>query len=163
MRAESSQIKKDLLAAAEAVVATRRGPAGRARLHPRGSKSRLLTSSLTLLALLGTYLFVLRPEWVFTAVPVAEAPEVSEASMRLALVRERQRVELYLQEHHQLPRSLAEAGGRLPGARLVASAGDRFGVTVPLAGTLLELWSTDNLETFLGNSLEVIVARPRAR
>jgi len=158
---DSTQAKKDLLAAAEAAVAPRHQGSARAGNHATGSRSRLLTSGLTLLALLGTYIFVLRPDWVITTLPVAEAPEISEASMRLALVRERQRVETFLREHDQLPRSLAEAGGRLPGATLVAADERRFAIAIQLDGKRLELWSTDSLETFLGNSLEVILSRPR--
>ena len=161
MSHESTQIKQDLLAAAEAALAPREPEAGHGGTASHRSRTRLVTSSLTLLALLGTYVFVLRPEWVFPPAPLVESPALSEASLRLALVRERQLVEAHLRQYGQLPRSLAETGGRLPGATLTPGAGTSFVVAVPLGPGLLELSSSDPLELFLGNSLEIIRSRTK--
>ncbi len=156
---ESRSSKQELLVAAEAAVSETRGETAAGGPGPARSRPRLLISGATLIALLGTYVSVLRPEWVFPAEPVAESPQISEASMRLALVRERQRVEEYLRTHGRLPASLFEAGGRLPDATLSPGSANSFTVSVPHAGQLLELRSSDRLEDFLGNSLEIILSR----
>lgn len=161
MSPETTRMKHDLLAAAEAAVTTRPG-AGQDAPRPRGSRSRMVLSSLTLIALMGTYISVVRPEWVFTATPVAESPQIVEASLRLAMVRERQRVEEFLRTNNRLPGTLAEAGGTLPGAGLTVGAGRSFTVSAPLGSGTLELRSNEPLEAFLGNSLEVILSRPKA-
>ncbi|MDZ4674416.1 MAG: hypothetical protein SGI84_08175 [Gemmatimonadota bacterium] len=153
-------MKHDLLAAAEAAVADR-SMVRKAGRRPPGACSRMILSSMTLIALLGTYVSVIRPEWIFTATPVAESPHLLEASLRLALVRERQRVEEFTKRNGRLPATLAEAGGTLTGAHLTAGAGRSFMVSAPMGAGVIELHSTDPLEAFLGNSIQAIISRPK--
>lgn len=157
---ETSRMKHELLAAAEAAVSDR-SVTPEAPRRPPAHRSRLVVGGVILIALLGTYISVLRPEWVFTATPVVESPQIVEASLRLAMVRERQRVEEFVRTRGRLPATLAEAGGTLAGAGLVAGPERSFLLTAPLGGDTLELRSTDQLEPFLGNSLQVILSRSK--
>lgn len=161
---ESTRMKEDLLAAAEAAVADRAAAEARARTSiARRTRWGVVGTGLAIVAALLAYVLVGRPEWVFPRAPLAEHPEVSEASMRLALVRERQRVEAFLREHGRLPGSPQEAGATLAGVQLERGPANTFLVRVPHGVEMLELRSTERLETFLGNSLQVILSRGGTR
>ena len=58
---------------------------------------------------------ILRPEWIGIETALVEPPAVREASLRLAVALEAQRVLRYQREHGQLPTTLADAGGTMPG------------------------------------------------
>ncbi len=151
--------KEDLLRAAEEAVGQDRRQADR-RANPQ-TRWGIVGWGLVLLAVLMGWLFGTRPEWVFTPPVVAEAPETTAASMRLALVRERQRVERYREQNGRLPATLAEAGSTLPTIAMAASPDGSYLLRVVEGGTALELHSSENIETFLGNSLQVILNSPR--
>lgn len=156
---EENARKEDLLRAAEEAV-------GQDRTRDDGRRGRqtrwgIVGWGLALLAVLAGWLFGTRPEWVFAPPPIAEAPEVTAASMRLALVRERQRVERYQEQNGRLPATLAEAGGTLPNIEIATSPDGSYLLRAVEGGTALELHSSDSVEAFLGNSLQVILNAPR--
>lgn len=145
--------KTDLLKAAQEAV-DRPGPAGEART---ATKWGIIGPGLALLLAVGGWVFGTRPEWVFPPPPVVESPEVTMASMRLALVRERQLVERYRRAHGRLPATLAEAGSLTGSITLAAGPDGSYLLRAVEGGAALELHSSDNTESFLGNSLQIIL------
>lgn len=159
MSREENARKEELLRAAEEAVGQDR-PRGDGRAGPQ-TRWGIVAWGLVLLAVLAGWLFGTRPEWVFTPPLAAEAPEVTAASMRLSLVRERQRVERYREQHGRLPATLAEAGGLLPNIEIAASPDGSYLLRAVEGATAVELHSSEDVETFLGNSLQVILNAPR--
>lgn len=157
--------KQDLLEAAQAATS----PdylAARARVSrgkpPVASRSVVYTSLGVLVAVV-VYLLAAQPEWVFTPEETPESPEVVAASMRMLLVRERQRVEAFRFRNGRLPASLTEAGGNNPEAEMIRGPGGSYTIRALVGGAALELRSTDSVEAFLGNSLQVILSRGSTR
>lgn len=159
MSREENARKEALLQAAEAAVGQARprhgGPA------VRQTRWGVVGWGLLLLAVLIGWLVRTRPEWVFAPPPIVEAPEITAASMRLALVRERQRVHRYREQHGRLPATLAEAGGTIPNIEIAASPDGSYLLRAVEGHAVLELHSSEDIETFLGNSLQVILNAPR--
>lgn len=156
MAREEFSSKADLLKAAEAAVTTPSGPSPEPR-RQGGTRWSFVGVGLLAVALTGGWVLGTRPEWVFPPAPTVESPEVTVASMRMVLVRERQRVERYRQEHGRLPQTLAEAGGHLPNVEIAHDADGGYLLRAVEGATALELHSSETLETFLGNSLQVLL------
>jgi hypothetical protein len=151
--------KTDLLEAARAVIKDRDEKARRARMKP---EERRRVSLLTLLSLAGLVLVLLRPSWL--AGPKAlppESPAIVEASMRLSMLREWQRVSDFAKQTGRLPASLAEAGSTTPGIGYEALPEQHFRLFAQAGDSLLVLSSTDSISHFLGNSLREIKNRGR--
>jgi hypothetical protein len=145
--------KADLLKAAEEALNQARPSDG-----PRQpSRWGITGPGLLLLLALGVWLFATRPEWVFPPPPVAESPEITMASMRLALIRERQLVERFRRTHGRLPATLEEAGSGAHTTSLAAGPDGTYLLRAVVGGAALELHSSDNIESFLGNSLQIIL------
>ncbi len=159
MSREENAQKEALLRAAEEAVRQDRTHSG-PRNGPR-TRWGIVGWGLVLLAGLMGWLVGTQPEWVFAPPPNMEAPEITAASMRLALVRERQRVERYREQNGRLPATLAEAGGTIPNLEIATSPDGTYLLRAVEGGTVLELHSSENIETFLGNSLQVILGAPR--
>ncbi len=155
------QRKRDLLEAAQAAVSTPAGPATGAGHGgtARPTNWRLVWACMAVFVGVGGGVLILQPEWLYPAPPPEESPALTDASLRLAMVRERQRVEAFVQQNGVLPSSMAEAGGTLAGLVLVPEDGSGYTLRYSGVGQALELRSTDSLEGFLGNSLQVILTR----
>ncbi len=115
--------KSALLRAAEAAVAASPLP------HP--SQERLRSGRprgfLPLLLIVGGAcgaLLVVRPSWLSTPAPLPEPPVIAEASARLTLVREAERLRSYRDSLGRLPSTLAEAGGPGEGDVVYSSGPD---------------------------------------
>jgi hypothetical protein len=154
--------KTDLLEAAKAVVKERNQKAEQAaarRMHP---EVRRRVSVLSLLGLAGLLLIVLQPSWLTgpKALP-PESPAIVEASVRLAMLREQQRVVDFLKQNGRLPATLAEAGVTVPGLGYQALPQQEFRLFAQAGDSLLVLRSSDSVTLFLGNSLKEIKNRGR--
>lgn len=151
--------KTDLLEAARAVVKDRNEKVAAARLQPAVRKR---VSFLTLLSLAGLLLILVQPSWLAgpKATP-AESPAIREASLRLSMLRERQRVTDFAKRTGRLPTSLAEAGSSAPGLGYEELAEQQFRLFGQAGDSLLVLRSTDSMAHFLGNSLREIKNRGR--
>ena len=155
MSREENALKEDLLRAAEeAVGQDRTGGSGRGEPLTRWG---IIGWGLVLVAALAGWLFGTRPEWVFTPPLAAESAEVTVASMRLSLVRERQRVERYRAQNGRLPSTLAEAGSTMRNIDIAASPDGSYLLRAVEGETALELHSSESIEGFLGNSIQVIL------
>lgn len=152
--------KQDLLEAAQAVVAAPTGPRmGEAARGPASTRWGLVWTGLALVVAIGVYVGSAQPEWVFRNQAIAESPELTVASMRLSLVRERQRIEAFRLRNGRLPATLAEAGGVATNIEMVVEPGETYVLRTVQNGTALELRSSEALDTFLGNSLQLILNR----
>jgi hypothetical protein len=153
------QRKRELLEAAQAAVSTPVEPAAGSRDTTRPTNWRLVWTCLGLFVAIGGGVLIFRPDWIYPAPPPEEAPGLTDASIRLAMVRERQRVQAFVQANGVLPSSMAEAGGTLAGLALIPDDGSGYTLRYSGVGQVVELRSTDSLEGFLGNSLQVILTR----
>lgn len=119
---------------------------------PAQSHAGLLV--LLLLALAAAALLLLRPVWLAgpAAIP-PEPPGIAAASLRLELLRERQRIFVYSNQYGRLPANLTEAGVAVNGIQYQASGSVQFSLSGRVGDSLITLHSTDSLSTFLGESL----------
>ncbi|HEV8358534.1 MAG TPA: hypothetical protein VGQ17_17405 [Gemmatimonadales bacterium] len=111
---------------------------------------------------IGLVVLILRPGWLTgpTALP-PEPPAIVAASLRLTLLRERQRVLDFTVLHGRLPSSLAEAGGAAAGITFTPRALGRFELSASIGDSLIVLGSTDSVAAFLGGSLHTLARRRR--
>jgi hypothetical protein len=115
---------------------------------------------LLLLGLAGAILLLVRPLWLAgpDALP-PESPSVAAASLRLTLLRERQRVLTFSREHGYLPATLGETGSTHDDIRYQATESGRFVLSAQTGDSLIRLGSGDSLTEFLGGSLQRIKNR----
>ena len=91
----------------------------------------------------------------------SSAPAVAAASLRLTLIRERQRVFDFLQRTGRLPGTLVEAGGQAPGVHYTPGTDQTFSLAGEAGDSLITLHSGDSLTVFLGSSLQAVRDRGR--
>ncbi len=113
--------------------------------------------SFTILGLLALLIF--QPAWLFNR-PPDETPQTQEASLRIRMYVEIDRVLRYKEAHGRLPENLAEAGGDSTGLSFEHRAGG-FILSGSNGMISLRYRSTEPPEAFLGNSYEAV--RERAR
>ncbi len=122
-----------------------RPPARKASRAPR-------VIALILVALVGAALLVLRPGWLVGPETIpAESPAIAAASLRVALVRERDMVFRYQQRTGSLPVSLSAAGISTPNLDYDHEGG-AFSLSGRVGDSLITIRSTDSVTVFLGDS-----------
>jgi hypothetical protein len=129
----------------------------RPEAKPRWS---LLAASAVVIAF-GGYLLIARPAWFITPPPppLVQPREVVEASLRLGIGREAERVEAYRREHGSLPATLEDAGGGRSGLRYAPMGTGRYTISGTSDGVGVTYDSIDSIGTFVGNSYEIIRQR----
>lgn len=157
-RAES---KEALLNAAQAAVHEAKRKAASERRQTRHSSRVVLLVAAGALFASSVYLLAVRPAWFFTPPLPPDPPEVREASLRLTLAREAERVRRFHVARGRLPGTLAEAGGAVKGLDYEVRPDGTFAVRAPLGAGTLELRSTDRVDRFLDDSWQVIMNRGR--
>jgi hypothetical protein len=114
--------------------------------------------ALALLAI-GAWLYTARPDWVFARGMPPQSAAVREASLRLTMAMQYQRIERYRDSAGHLPVRLSDLG---PAAANLTYTTTQFGDFV-LEGSdstlRLTLRSDDSLRTFVGNSYEIVSRR----
>ena len=149
-----------LLAAKQAVIQdhdrkriedAKREPLPRSR---RGIQITLLATALTLAALLAG-----RPTWLFPPLEV-ESSVLKEASLRVRMYIEAERIERYRRNSGRLPATLIESGGDTTSLQYLQD-GKSYSITGQNDGHVLTYRSTTRTTEFLGNSYELIRARSR--
>lgn len=137
----------------EKAEARRRARERMARLEaPRGIAPRHFAFVLVLVVT--GYVWLGTPSWAQMAMPTRPTVELRDASLRLALYIQAQRIEEFRSARGRLPASLREAGPPLPGIRYTATPRD----TYHLIGTNedLTLFYSSSLtlsrEAFLGEA-----------
>jgi hypothetical protein len=115
---------------------------------------------LVLLAVAGAVLLLVRPAWLAGPPAVApEPPDIAVASVRLSLLRERQRVVDFLNAHQRLPATLVETGSSATGITYVPQDSTRFHLSAWSGDSLITLHSEDGTASFLGSSLKALTRR----
>lgn len=128
---------------------------GQGRVRPS------LWALLAVVMFLCTYLYVERPDWLFTASTPPESVAISEASLRIGMANVAQHVERFRQRTGRLPRTLLEAGTQMDGIAYQPLDSADWRLVGAHAGVELTLASREPLSRFLGNSFEVISRRSR--
>lgn len=106
-------------------------------------------------------LIILQPAWLFNH-PPAESPQSQEASLRIRMYVEIDRIQRYKEANGKWPESLQEAG--VDGSGLVFERrGPGYILTGTNGGLTLRYRSTETPEDFLGNSYEVVRERARGK
>lgn len=154
--------KRALLDAFDQVIkadAEQRGkPADRRRqrkwlLHP--------IAMLALLVLFGTigYLGAVRPPWLFERGMPPENAALQDASLRLGMAMQYQRIDRYRQANGRLPQSLDDVGAPMQGITYERVGADQFVLRGRNGTVSLTLRSTDPVREFVANSYTVIQRR----
>ncbi len=132
----------------------------RARAAAKGRGLRI--GVFALIGLTGLVVLLLSPDWLTgpKALP-PEPPTVAAASLRLSMLRERQRVVDYGRQHGRLPESSSEAGITLAGISYAREGLEGFTLSAQAGDSVIVLRSSDSLSTFLGSSLMRLRARGR--
>ena len=89
----------------------------------------------------------------------AEPASIQEASLRLAMAMQFQRIERFRSQSGRLPTTIEEVGPAMPGVRYQARHPDGFTLTGTNGSVTLTLQSTESLSAFVGNSYELIQGR----
>lgn len=131
--------------------------AARQGARPRRRFSPIVAAGLFAIVMLCGGLAVSRPPWLGFAEPYVDPPAVEDASLRLAIYRARQRVELYRAQHHAMPPSLAQAGVSDPGLRMTVVSGTLYVIEGGNDSVSLALRSDEPVRPFLGDAYEVVV------
>lgn len=126
----------------------------------RPRRTRPIAWVVLALALAGTGIAAMtRPAWLGIRRPLAEPPAVREASLRLAVALEAQRVLRFQRENGRLPATLEEAGGAMPGITYQRSREGIYELNAADGDVAVIYRSTSSLRTFVGNSYEVVSRR----
>ena len=115
--------------------------------------------SLLILVAVAAYIGLARPAWIFERGAPAEPVSMQEASLRLGMAMQFQRIERYRAQSGRLPTTMEEAGPVMPGIRYQARHPDGFTLTGTNGAVTLTLQSTESLTAFVGNSYELIQGR----
>ena len=152
--------KSALMAAARTAIQDQADKAVSAKVTRGGRTHPARTTIFFLLALAGAVLLVVRPAWLAEPATLPpEPPAVAAASVRLTLLRERQRVFDFEKAHGHLPATLAEAGIDQAGLEYARRDSTRFELSAWTGDSLIVLRSADSISTFLGGSLKALTAR----
>jgi hypothetical protein len=129
-----------------------------ARRAARGRVRPWVWTSVACTMVLCAYLFIERPEWLFSEAGPPESVAVQEASLRIGMANAAQHIQRYRQQYNRLPESLAEAGAYSDGIEY-SRIGTGWKMTATQGTIQLTLSSRDALATFIGRSFEVIARR----
>jgi hypothetical protein len=165
--AAASPEKKALLAAFDTVLQTAAAEremerlAAEARRRSRSSSRLLLVVCMVIITFVSVYLYVERPEWVFSVAAAPESPAVRQASLRISVANAVQHIERYRQQRKgQLPVTLEQAGANGAGINY-----QRTEKGYQLEGEdediRVSFTSGESLTRFIGKSFEVIARRAR--
>jgi hypothetical protein len=135
--------------------------AAEARRRARTCPGSLAWTSIAVLALVGGYLWIAKPDWVFRAAVQPESLEMRHASLRIGVATAAQHIKRFQHKSGRLPETLAEAGVSSQGISYQRLGADAYRLEADEGELHVTLGSRDSLPVFLGNSFEVIARRPR--
>jgi hypothetical protein len=157
MPPEPTAEKRALLEAYEAALQQPARPANGP--PPKRGFGILTIVCLLALVAIGAWLYTARPDWVFARGAPPQSAALREASLRLAMAMQYERVERYRDSAGHLPARLSDLG---PAAGNLTYTTTQFGGFV-LEGSdsalQLTLRSDDSLRAFVGNSYEIVSRR----
>lgn len=127
-----------------------------------GASSRpLLAMCTAILLVVGGYLAIAQPSWVFAPRPTPESLAIKEASLRISMANAAQHVQRFRAQTGRLPRTLAEAGAREGELTYKELGATGYRIVGENGATTVTLSSEDSLATFLGSSFQIIARRAR--
>jgi hypothetical protein len=132
-----------------------------ARRRRRNRVRPIIWALAALPLMLGVYLYLDRPEWLFPAPAHPESVAIKEASLRIGMANAAQHVERFRQQTGKLPRTLSEAGTRVEGIAYQPIDSVEWRLVGIHDGIELSLSSREPLPRFLGNSYQLISRRSR--
>ncbi len=149
--------RRALLEAYQEVIRTTKDkPAVRGETGP-DRRPYWLTAGLLIAAL--SALLVFQPRWMFNR-PPDEPPNLKEASLRVRMYLEIDRIERFKQAKGKLPANLPEAGGDSVGM-VFEPRGEGYVLTGYNGPLSLRYTSGSSPEAFLGNSYRLIQGRDK--
>ncbi len=166
-KSSATREKKALLEAFDSVMKNQAAEreaelrAAEARRRARTRLGSLAWTSIVILALVGGYLWVAKPDWVFPAAAQPESVELRQASLRIGVATAAQHIKRFQHKSGRLPETLAEAGVSSQGISYQRLGLDIYRLEADEGELHLTLGSHDSLPVFLGNSFEVIARRSR--
>ena len=166
-RSSATAEKKALLEAFDVVMKNQAAEreaelkAAEVRRRARSRLGMLAWTSLTILVLVGGYLWIAKPDWVFPAAAQPESVEVRQASLRIGVATASQHIKRFQRKSGRLPETLAEAGVSTQGISYQRLGSDTYRLDAEEGELRVSLGSHDSLPVFLGNSFEVIARRSR--
>ena len=122
-------------------------------LHP------VAVLALLVLAGVGGWIGVTRPPWLFERGLPVENAALQDASLRLAMAMQFQRIERYRTTYRRLPASLGEVGPPMQGITYERAGSDQYVLRGRNGGASLMLRSTDPVGEFVGSSYTLIQGR----
>lgn len=157
MPPEPSAEKRALLEAYEAAL---QQPGRRASdPTPRRSFGFLTVACVVALVAIGAWLYATRPDWVFARGAPPQSAAVREASLRLAMAAQFERIERFRDSAGHLPARLADVGSVSGNLTYTTTQFGGFVLEGADSALQLTLRSDDSLRTFVGNSYEVVSRR----
>jgi hypothetical protein len=153
--------KQMLLDAAKAAVADAQSKAdekARTRVSTPASRGIMFGASVALFAA-AVYLAVARPAWFIRPPPPPDPPVIQEASVRLTIVREAQRINAYRISTGRLPQDPAAAGSAVAGLVYGRINDSVFTVSMPAGVNRMTFRSTDSVAVFLGDAVTLVSTR----
>lgn len=122
-------------------------------LHP------LTLVAIAALVALGAWLAIARPGFVFERGAPDEPRAVRDASLRLAMAMQFQRVERFRDSTGALPQKLADVGPVVSAIRYEPRPPDQFTLVGENGDVVLTLRSDDVLRDFVGSAYQVLETR----
>jgi hypothetical protein len=136
----------------------------RSRLPDRRRQRKWILHPIAMLAMLvlfGTigYLGAVRPPWLFERGMPPENAALQDASLRLGMAMQFQRIDRYRKANGRLPQSLGDVGAPMQGITYERVGADQFVLRGRNGTVSLTLRSTDPVREFVANSYTVIQRR----
>ncbi|MDH4132324.1 MAG: hypothetical protein OEW17_11330 [Gemmatimonadota bacterium] len=128
-----------------------------AKAKPLPKSRRGIQVTLVVIALALAAVLVIRPAWLFPTIEV-ESAMIKEASLRVRISIEAERVERYRRSAGRLPSTLLESGGDTTSLQYLQD-GKSYSITGENDGHVLTYRSTMPPAEFLGSSYALIRAR----
>jgi hypothetical protein len=120
-----------------------------------------MAAAAMILLVVGAYLAVMRPPWVFAPRPTPETLAIKEASLRISMANAVQHVDRYRKRNARLPASLAEADARGTGIQYDRMGPNAFRLIGENGPARVTYTSSDSLATFVGNSYQIVAGRAK--
>ena len=163
----TSAEKQALLAAFDTVIKTQaeeRETSQReaeALRRARASSRPLIGVATLVLLIVGAYLAIVHPPWVFAPRGTPESLAIKEASLRIAMANVVQHIEGYRRQNARLPVSLEEAGTRNEDVRYERRGDAVYRLVGENGPAHATYTSSEQLSDFLGASYQIVVRRPK--
>ena len=151
--------KKALLEAYEQAIKSPHAPEPSSRPRRSGGLHPLTLVSLAALVALAAWLAIARPGFVFERGAPDEPRAVRDASLRLAMAMQYQRVHRFRDSTGALPQKLSDVGPVVSAIRYEPIPPDQFTLVGENGDVVLTLRSNDVLRDFVGSAYQVLESR----